>query len=177
MRRGLAGFPISGGMVRPLSATDNQAALIREAYRRTEKRIEAQLAVAVAFDQRSYVLAAVAIASASFVLTSTRLTATAGVWTGAALFFTVSAILACISALPLALYTAGSTVAELKDLIDSDHPEISVIYGLAINNDKYIKKNDFKANIRVAIFRFAAILFCVGLAVSVVALVLSDRVA
>jgi hypothetical protein len=153
-----------------LAVTDNQAELIREAYRRSEKRLEAQLAVAIAFDQRSYVLATVSIASAALVSTVLVQEGSAGMLAGAAIFFTVGALLAALSALPQAMFTAGSKAAELEQFIDDDHPALLVIYGLAINNDKYIARNDFKAEVRANVFRLAVVLFCVGLVLAAVAL-------
>jgi hypothetical protein len=153
-----------------LDISENQAELIREAYRRSEKRLEAQLVVATAFDQRSYVLATVSIASAALVSTVLAQTGLSGLLAGAALFFAASALLAALSALPQPIFTAGSKAAELEQLINDDHPAVLVIYGLAINNDKYIDRNDFSAGLRVKVFGLAVTLFCIGLVLAAVAL-------
>jgi hypothetical protein len=151
--------------------SDNQIALIREAYRRSEKRLEAQLAIAIAFDQRSYVLAVVSIASAAYVMNEYTLGAgwQAGL-IGASLFLTVSALLASLSALPQPMYTAGSKSEELRAVIDADQEEAAVILGLAKNNDRYIDSNDRSTNRRVAIYRLAVILFGAGLALIAISL-------
>jgi hypothetical protein len=158
-----------------LAVTENQAELIREAYRRSEKRLEAQLSVATAFDQRSYVLATVAIAAAAFVSTVLARTGLPGLVTGASLFFTGCALCAAISALPQALFTAGSRSAELARFIDEDHTAILVLYGLAANNDKYIERNDRAATVRVGVYRLAVVLFCFGLVLAAAALNLPVR--
>lgn len=151
--------------------TPNQEALVREAYRRSEKRLEAQLAISIAFDQRSYVLAVVAIASAAYVMgDGTADLGWPGGFVGAAIFFIASALLASLSALPQETFTAGSRSGELRDLIDADTDEVRVLLGLSVNNDKYIDINDRRANFRVNVYRLAVILFGCGLLIALIAL-------
>jgi len=143
-----------------LAISDDQLALIREAYRRSEKRLEEQLAISIAFDQRSYVLAVVSIASAAYVMNeSTLASGWRGGLIGAALFFTVSALLASWSALPQSMYTAGSKSRELRPSIDSDQFEATVLLGLALNNDLYIEINQRSTDVRVNIYRLAVLFF------------------
>ena len=152
--------------------TDDQAALLREAYRRSEKRLENQQALAIAFDSRSLLHAAVTVALLAYVVANIDVGSAGGFFKGASLFLTVSVICAALSAIPTRLYTAGSSHSELSHLIDEGYPELSVIKGLAENNDRYILRNDFSANLRVSIFRISTIFLILGLALSLAGLAL-----
>lgn len=145
-----------------MTPEENQRALAREAYRRSEKRLDAQLAVALAHDQRSYVLAAVSIAAAGF-MGALKPAAWPQVAVGAAMFFAASALAAALSALPIALFTAGSKAGDLKQHVDDNTSEIRVVAGLSANNDFYIGENDRKTRVTVFFYRLAVIFFCLGL--------------
>jgi hypothetical protein len=141
---------------------ENQRALVREAYRRSEKRLDAQLAAALAHDQRSYVLAAVSVAAAGF-MGALAPAVWPGVAAGAAMFFAAGALFAALSALPIALYTAGSRAGDLKQHVDDNTSEVRVIAGLSANNDFYIVENDRKTRVSAFAYRLAVIFFCLGL--------------
>jgi hypothetical protein len=150
--------------------TDDQAAILREAYRRSEKRLENQQALAIAFDARSLLHAAVTVAILAYVVSNIDVGVAGDFFKGAAIFLTVSVICAAASAAPTRLYTAGSAHAELSALIDAGAPELAVIKGLAENNDRYIVRNDFAANLRVSIYRISTIFLVIGLMLSLVGL-------
>lgn len=152
--------------------TPDQAAVLREAYRRSEKRLENQQALAIAFDARSLLHAAVTVALLAYAVTNVNVGAAGFFFKGASLFLTASVILAAISAAPTRLYTAGSAHSELSALIDQGAPELGVITGLAENNDRYIARNDFAANIRVSVYRLSSLFLVLGLMLSLIGLAL-----
>jgi hypothetical protein len=150
--------------------TEDQEALLREAYRRSEKRLENQQALAIAFDTRSLLHAAVTVAVLAYVVSNINIGASGVYFKGSAWFLTASLICATISAIPTRLYTAGSSHSELSDLIDAGYDELVVIKGLAENNDKFIIRNDFTANLRASFYRISIILFVIGLMISLAGL-------
>lgn len=150
--------------------TNDQEALLREAYRRSEKRLENQQALAIAFDTRALLHGAITVAVLAYIVANIKEGAGSELFKGAALFLTVSAILAALSAAPAQLYTAGSAHKELSGLIDSGAPELAVIKGLAENNDRYIARNDFSANLRGSVYRLSILFLVVGLVLSLIGL-------
>ena len=150
--------------------TPNQEALLREAYRRSEKRLENQQAFAVAFDGRSLLQATIVAAILAFLVTLAG-AHPQGLFVGAIVFLSVSLVLALLSVYPARFYTAGSAHSELAALIDQDADELAVIKGLAENNDRYIARNDLAAAVRVTLYRLSSIFAVLGLLVATIALV------
>ncbi len=152
--------------------TPNQEALLREAYRRSEKRLENQQAIAVAFDGRSLLQATIVAAVLAFVVTQMG-SDRQGLFVGAILFLSVSLALAILSVYPTRFYAAGSAHSELAALIDQDADELAVIKGLAENNDLYIERNDLAASVRVTLYRLSTIFAVLGLPLAIIALLRS----
>lgn len=150
--------------------TGDQAAVLREAYRRSEKRLENQQALAIAFDSRSLLHAAVTVAILAYVVSNLDIEPGGEFFKGAALFLTASVVCAAISAAPTRLYTSGSAHSELSALIDEGAPELAVIKGLAVNNDRYIVRNDFTANLRASVYRISMMFLLLGLLCSLAGL-------
>jgi hypothetical protein len=150
--------------------TDDQAAVLREAYRRSEKRLENQQALAIAFDSRSLLHSAVTVALLAYIVSNIDDGWAGWYFKGAAIMLTVSVVLSIVSAVPTRLYTAGSEHSELSRLIADGVPELAVIKGLAENNDRYIRRNDFAANVRVSVYRVSTIFLVIGLVISLIGL-------
>lgn len=150
--------------------TPNQAALLREAYRRSERRLENQQTFAVAFDGRSLLQATIIAAILAF-LVARDTDHVFGLFTGAIVFLAISLVLALLSVYPTRFYTAGSAHGELAALIDQDADELAVIKGLAENNDRYIERNDLAASVRVTLYRLSTIFAVLGLPLATIALI------
>ena len=159
-------------MSQQMENDENREKLVELAYKRSNDVLQAQAAIANATDQRALVFATLSIAAAALVFNA--LNKGDGVFfaKGAAIFFCVSAACTTISASPGSLYPAGSKASLLTPSINADISYSAALLGLANNNDEYIDANEKGAKWRAHFYRFAILLFGVGVGFSLLGFLL-----
>jgi len=146
--------------------SENQEQLISLVYARTSARLESQLQIATANDQRSLVFATISIAAAAVIFGSLKGSNVVFFAQGSAAFLCVSAFFSACAALPQKMFTSGSKSMELREFIDCDSSFNEVLLGLSENNDGYINNNEFAAKLRTDIYKFSVVLFLVGILIA-----------
>ncbi|MFG6592070.1 hypothetical protein [Sulfitobacter sp. 1A12157] len=91
---------------------------------------------------------------------------------GSALFFSGAALFSSLSAMPGKLYSAGGTASELREAINDNANYHDVLLVLCENFDLDIADNEKTASKRAHLYRFAKVLFAIGISLAICAFVL-----
>ena len=154
--------------------TENQRKLIDLAYTRSCMRLEAQQQIANASDQRSLVFASLSIAAAALIFSAFESLSERFFSVGSALFFSLAAFSAALSALPQKHYSPGSHARDLETFIQNDTAEHSVLLGLNKNNDADADSNEVSARCRAHLYRFGIFSFILGIIIAAIGFISLD---
>ncbi|MEQ5827993.1 hypothetical protein J3456_11565 [Sulfitobacter sp. NFXS29] len=152
--------------------SDNAKTLIELSYSRCYDRLQLQASIASAADQRALVSSTLSIAAAALVFGALADAGSIFLRIGSAVFFSGAALFSSLSAMPGKLYSAGGTASELEKAIDDDADYHGVLLGFCQNFDLDIAENEKTASTRAHLYRFAILLFTIGIGLALVAFLL-----
>ncbi|MEO0371702.1 MAG: hypothetical protein AAF231_09630 [Pseudomonadota bacterium] len=140
----------------------SKAQALSEALRLTEKKIDCQLAVATAADQRAYAFCAVIFVVLAITVDFVSQDGARIVELILLVFFGLSVALAAYSARPVRFYDPGATSETFANFLD----EASVGYviaGLIDRNQRNIIDNEAQIKRAARFFRFSLVLAALGM--------------
>ena len=142
---------------------DNKKELIREAYRRGERRLESQLALALAADARALSFGGLMVAAAAILgAVAVDATVSAPLFT-AALVLVIAAAIAMYSARPNGMYVPGGSLSQIRKEIDNDDDYFVALLEMAEQMEEYESENSaiLKRNGRIVFTAYLVALLAV----------------
>ncbi len=147
---------------------NEKSQLIKLAYELSEDRLRTQQSFAVASDQRSLVLAGVAIAAATFVAGLISHNSSNALFLISSVMFSFASIFAIMSALPSSLKTTGSKFSDIEPFLDGSFSYDDCLRSLATNNDEKVEQNELNRRKAAMMYMFAITFFVFGIAFSLI---------